>query len=150
MAEHSFEGTAALTLDGKGRLAMPARHREVLSALQAETITLTKGMSEGSLMVFPKPAWQQFRQRLEALPMEAVGWKRMFLGSASTVELDGSSRFLISPELRAAAGLTRDVLLMGLGSYFELWDAQRYAVSEAQLRQTPMPESLKNLSFAPA
>ena len=127
---------------------MPARHREVLSALGVETITLTKGMTDGSLMVFPHPAWEVFRQRIDALPMESVGWKRIFLGSASTVELDGSSRFLIAPELRNAAGITRDVLLMGLGSYFELWDAQRYAVSEAQVKQTPMPDSLKNMSFA--
>jgi len=127
---------------------MPARHREMLSEMGVESITLTKGMTEGSLMLFPRPAWQQFRARIEALPMESVGWKRMFLGSASTVEIDGSSRFLIAPELRAAAGITRDVLLMGLGSYFELWEAQRYAVSEAQVKQTPMPDSLKNLSFA--
>lgn len=127
---------------------MPARHREVLGALGVESITLTKGMSEGSLMVFPRPAWEQFRARVEALPMESVGWRRLFLGSASTVEIDSSSRFLIAPELRAAAGLTRDVLLMGLGSYFELWEAQRYAVSENDLRQTPMPDSLKHMSFA--
>lgn len=127
---------------------MPARHREALSAMGAETVTLTKGTTDGSLMLFPKPAWEQFRARIEALPLESVGWKRRFLGSASTVEIDGSSRFLIAPELRNAASLTKEVLLMGLGTYFELWDAQRYAASEAQLMLTPMPESLKNLSFA--
>ena len=48
----------------------------------------------------------------------------------------------------AAAGIARDTILLGMGSYFELWEAQRYAVSEAQVKQTPMPDSLKNLSFA--
>ena len=60
---------------------------------------------------------------------------------------DGSSRVLISPELRAAAGLTRDVMLLGMGSHFELWDAQRHAAHEAEVTQQGMPEVLKDFSF---
>ena len=141
-----FQGPAGLTLDGKGRIAMPSRHREILSAMGCSQLTITKH-PEGSLMIFPRPAWETFRERVAALPMEAAGWKRIFLGNAMDVEIDASSRVLIAPELRAAAGLTRDVMLLGMGSHFELWDAVRYADHEARVMQSEMPESLKSFSF---
>lgn len=141
-----FQGPAALTLDGKGRIAMPSRHREVLAAMGVHQLTITKH-PEGSLMIFPRPAWENFRERMAALPMSASGWKRIFLGNAMDVDIDASSRVLIAPELRAAAGLTRDVMLLGMGSYFELWDAARYAEHEAKVMQSEMPDALKDFSF---
>lgn len=141
-----FQGPSGLTLDGKGRIAMPSRHREVLAAMGVNQLTITKH-PEGALMIFPRPAWENFRDRVAALPMEAAGWKRIFLGNAMDVEIDASSRVLIAPELRAAAGLTRDVMLLGMGSHFELWDAARYAEHEAKVMQSPMPEALKSFSF---
>ena len=146
MANIVFQGPAALTLDGKGRIAMPSRHRELLNAMGVNQLTVTKH-PVGSLMVFPRPAWEIFRERVAALPMEAAGWKRVFLGNAMDVDIDGSSRVLIAPELRAAAGLVRDVMLIGMGSHLELWDAQRHAEHEAQVMQSQMPESLKSFSF---
>ncbi|GIX23329.1 MAG: transcriptional regulator MraZ [Caldimonas sp.] len=141
-----FQGASALSLDAKGRLTVPARHRDVLAALCAGRLTLTKH-PEGCLMVFPRPAWEQFRDKIAALPMSAAGWKRIFLGNAQDVEIDGASRVLISPELRAAAGLNKDVMLLGMGSHFELWDAERYAAHEAAVMQQGMPEVLKDFSF---
>ena len=119
MAGNMFQGASALTLDGKGRVAVPARHRDVLLATAAGQLTLTKH-PQGCLMVFPRPAWEAFRDRVAALPMSASGWKRIFLGNAMDVEIDASSRVLVSPELRASARLNRDVMLLGMGSHFEL------------------------------
>jgi MraZ protein len=141
-----FQGPAALTLDGKGRIAMPSRHRELLTLMAVNQLTITKH-PEGPLMIFPRPAWEVFRDKVAALPMEASGWKRLFLGSAMDVEIDASSRVLIAPELRLSAGLVRDVMLLGMGSHFELWDSQRYAEHEARVMQSEMPESLKSFSF---
>ena len=146
MANIVFQGPAALTLDSKGRIAMPARHRELLTAMNVNQLTVTKH-PEGALMIFPRPAWELFRDRIAALPMDAAGWKRVFLGNAMEVELDASSRLLIAPELRASAGLARDVMLLGMGSHFELWDATRHAEHEAKVMQSEMPESLKSFSF---
>ena len=146
MANNVFQGPAALTLDGKGRIAMPSRHRELLRTMGVNGLTITKH-PEGSLLVFPRPAWDAFRERVAALPMEASGWKRVFLGNAMVVEIDASSRVLIAPELRASTGLVRDVMLIGMGSHLELWDAQRYAEYEARVMQSEMPESLKSFSF---
>ncbi|MCU7373481.1 division/cell wall cluster transcriptional repressor MraZ [Paucibacter sp. O1-1] len=141
-----FQGASALAMDAKGRLAVPTRHREVLQALCAGQLTITKH-PEGCLMVFPRPAWENFRDRIAALPMSASGWKRVFLGNAQDVEIDGAARVLISPELRVAAGLQKDVMLLGMGSHFELWDAQAYAAHEAQVMQSELPDALKDFSF---
>ena len=125
---------------------MPARHRELLAAMGSSQLTITKH-PEGSLMIFPRSAWEGFRDRVAALPMEASGWKRVFLGNAMDVEIDAQSRFLVPPELRASAGLVRDVMLLGMGSHFELWDAQRHADHELKVMQSDMPDALKSFSF---
>lgn len=123
-----------MSLDAKGRMAVPARHRDALSALCSGQLTITKN-PDGCLMVFPRPAWEAFRDKVAALPMSAAGWKRIFLGNAMDVEVDSAARVLISPELRAAAGITKDVMLLGMGSHFELWDADRYAAHEAEVME---------------
>ena len=135
MANTVFQGPAALTLDGKGRLAMPARHRELLTAMGCSQLTITKH-PEGSLMIFPRPRWEDFRAQVAALPYSQVGVKRVFLGHADEVEMDATSRVLIHPELRAWAGLERDVKLMGMGSHFELWAAPAYAAHETGVMQS--------------
>ncbi|HEX5356314.1 division/cell wall cluster transcriptional repressor MraZ [Aquabacterium sp.] len=141
-----FQGASALSLDAKGRMAVPSRHRDALQALCAGQLTITKN-PDGCLMVFPRPAWETFRDKVAALPMSAAGWKRIFLGNAMDVEIDSAARVLISPELRAAAGLTKEVMLLGMGSHFELWDAQKYAEHEAAVMAQPMPEALQDFTF---
>ena len=79
--------------------------------------------------------------------MAAREWKRIFLGNAVDVELDTAGRILIAPELRAACGLTKDVMLLGMGSYIEIWDATKRAESEAQTIAGDMPEALSGLPF---
>lgn len=146
MAQFVFQGASALALDAKGRLAVPARHREVLAALAEGQLTLTKH-PDGCLLVFPRPAWETFRDKVAALPMAAQGWKRVFLGYAMDTQIDSASRVLISPELRAAAGLNKDVVLLGMGSHFELWDRERYAAHEAEVMQQGLPDALRDFSF---
>jgi MraZ protein len=147
VAETVFQGTSALTLDAKGRITVPARHRDALADLSRSQLTLTKHPTVGCLLVFPRPGWEAFRERLGGLPMQAEGWKRVFLGSAVDVEVDASSRLLIPPELRGAAGLSRDVLLIGMGQRLELWDASRYAAHEAQVMASPMPDAIRDFVF---
>ena len=141
-----FQGASSLNLDAKGRLSVPTRHRDVLLATAAGQITITKH-PHGCLMVFPRPEWEKFRERIAALPMSAQWWKRIFLGNAMDVEMDATGRVLVSPELREAAGITRDTMLLGMGQHFELWDKARYEAQEAQAMQGEMPEVFKDFSF---
>ncbi len=141
-----FQGASSLTLDGKGRLSVPTRHRDVLSATAQGLVTITKH-PHGCLMLFPRPEWDLFRDRIAALPMSAQWWKRIFLGNAMDVELDSTGRILISPELRASAGIAKDTILLGMGSYFELWDKTAYETQESKAMQEQMPEVFKDFSF---
>ena len=79
--------------------------------------------------------------------MSARAWQRIFLGNASDVEMDSAGRILIAPELRNAAELTRDVMLLGMGSHFEIWDAAKLEESESQAVAEGMPDVLNNFSF---
>ncbi|MDM7457402.1 MAG: division/cell wall cluster transcriptional repressor MraZ [Tepidimonas sp.] len=141
-----FQGASSLSLDAKGRLSVPTRHRDVLSATAAGQLTITKH-PHGCLMIFPRPEWEAFRQRIAQLPMSAQWWKRIFLGNAQDVEMDAQGRVLIAPELRAAAGITKEAMLLGMGNHFELWDAATYAAQEAEAMQGEMPEAFQDFSF---
>ncbi len=141
-----FQGASALSLDAKGRLSVPTRHRDVLGATAAGQLTITKH-PHGCLMIFPRPEWEKFRERIAELPMSAQWWKRIFLGNAMDVERDGTGRVLISPELRQWAGITKDVVLLGMGRHFELWDKATYEAEEAQAMQAEMPDVFKDFSF---
>jgi MraZ protein len=141
-----FQGASSLSLDAKGRLSVPTRHRDVLSATAGGLLTITKH-PHGCLMIFPRPEWEAFRQRIAQLPMSAQWWKRIFLGNAQDVEMDAQGRVLIAPELRAAAGITKEAMLLGMGTHFELWDAATYAAQEAEAMKGEMPEAFQDFSF---
>ncbi|MCL1962551.1 MAG: division/cell wall cluster transcriptional repressor MraZ [Desulfovibrionaceae bacterium] len=125
---------------------MPTRHRDALLTACAGALTITKH-PEGCLMVFPRTEWEKFRDRVTGLPMSAQWWKRIFLGNAMDVEMDATGRVLVPPELRAAAGLTREAMLLGMTTYFELWDQATYEAKEAEARQAGMPQAVQDFVF---
>lgn len=141
-----FQGASALNLDVKGRMSIPARHRDALAVQCEGRGTLTRH-PHGCLLFFPRPVWEAHREQIAAWPMSARAWQRIFLGNASDVEMDSAGRILVAPELRNAVGLTRDVMLLGMGSHFELWDAARLAENESQAVAAGMPDVLTNFSF---
>jgi len=141
-----YQGASALSMDAKGRMSIPARHRDALSLQSEGRVTLTKH-PHGCLLLFPRPVWEAHREQIAAWPMSARAWQRIFLGNASDVEMDSAGRILISPELRAAVGMTREVMLLGMGSHFEVWDAAKLDESESQAIAAGMPDVLNNFSF---
>jgi MraZ protein len=141
-----FQGVSAINLDAKGRMSIPAKHRDALAVQCEGRVTLTRH-PDGCLLFFPRPVWESHREQIAAWPMSAKSWQRIFLGNACDVELDSAGRILISPELRAAVGLTRDVMLLGMGSHFEIWDAAKLAENEQAAVAGPLPDVLSNFSF---
>lgn len=141
-----FQGASALNLDAKGRMSVPARHRDALQIQGDGRVTFTKH-PDGCLLLFPRPEWEAFRSRVAQLPMDAHWWRRIFLGNAQDLDIDSSGRLLISPELRAAARIEREVILLGMGSHLEVWDAQIYAEKEQAAIALGMPEALKQFTF---
>ena len=141
-----FQGASALNLDAKGRMSIPAKHRDALAVQFEGRLTLTRH-PHGCLLFFPRPVWESHRDQIAAWPMSARAWQRIFLGNACDVEMDSAGRILISPELRSAVGLTRDVMLLGMGSHFEIWDAAKQAEKEQQALDAGTPDVLANFSF---
>ena len=141
-----FQGASSINLDGKGRLSIPTRHRDVINEKASGQLTITKH-PHGCLMIFPRQEWEKFSERISALPMSAQWWKRIFLGNAMDVDLDTTGRVLISPELRNAAGIVKDTILLGMGHHFELWDKETYDTKEALAMQGQMPDVFKDFSF---
>ncbi|MBY0241531.1 MAG: division/cell wall cluster transcriptional repressor MraZ [Burkholderiaceae bacterium] len=141
-----FQGASAITLDAKGRMSIPARHRDAL-ALQCEgRLTLTKH-PDGCVLMYPRHVWEAKRDQIAAWPMSARGWQRILLGNAVDVEMDTAGRILVAPELRAAVGLGRDVILSGMMTHFEIWDPAKRADNEAQTIEAGMPDALSDFSF---
>ena len=132
-----FQGAAALSLDAKGRLTVPSRHRDALqasSAPAASSLVLT-AHPDGCLLLYPEAAWEPIRDRVMAFPSLDARfsvWKRLLVGFAEEVEIDAAWRVLISPELRKFANLEKPVMLVGQGSHFEIWN---HDVWEKQLQQ---------------
>ena len=95
--------------------------------------------------VLGDPAIRSLTIILPPATSEHDAWRRLYIGSATDVEIDSASRVLIPPELRRWAELDREVKFLGMGSSFELWDIQRYEAREATAIALGAPEALRSL-----
>ena len=141
-----FQGSSALTLDAKGRISIPAKYRDALVVQAEGLLTLTRH-PDGCLLMYPRLEWEKKREQIAAFPMSARGLQRLLLGNAQDVSVDGSGRVLVAPELRSASGMTREVMLLGMGAHFELWDAASLTRREAEDLAQGMPDVLNQFSF---
>lgn len=119
-----FRGVSNLSLDTKGRLAIPARYRDRIESCCASRLVITVD-SDRCLLIYPEPNWIEIERKLNQLPSfnpAARKLQRLYIGHASEVEMDAQGRVLISPELRRFAALDRRVALVGQSNKFELWD----------------------------
>ncbi len=119
-----FQGASQINLDAKGRLAVPVKHRESLAAPSAGKLTLT-AHPHGCLLLYPLAEWEPKREQLNKFPsldITASAWKRLLIGFAEEVVIDNAGRILVSPELRRYAGIEKQIMLVGQGSHFEVWN----------------------------
>jgi MraZ protein len=123
-----FRGAAKVTLDDKGRTVMPTRFRDQIVNEARGKLLVTLGL-EKCLLIYPQPAWEQVERTLMELPSlipQSQLLQRLILGYATELELDSHFRFLLPSELRSAAKLERQVMLVGQGNRIELWDEARW------------------------
>jgi len=146
VSQWRYFGGPVLTLDNKGRLTVPAQWRDQISQQTGGKLVLTKDPAN-CLALFPPSVFAQLDAVLAKLPSEYDGWKRLYNGSLTQLEMDSASRILIPPELRRWAGFkdSGSVIFMGIGTHFELWDPDRNEAQEAQLLAKGKPEALSNL-----
>jgi MraZ protein len=123
-----FRGVTQLSLDAKGRLAIPARYRDGLMTFCAGCLIVTADPSR-CLLIYPRPAWEPIEQKLNNLSSfnpRTRSLQRLLVGNASDVEMDAAGRILVSPPLRQFASLSKEVVLVGQGAKFELWDEEQW------------------------
>ena len=113
------------SLDAKGRLIMPAKLRESIG----ENFVVTKGL-DGCLFAFSKTEWNNFEEKLKALPLSnrnSREFTRFFLSGATECEIDKQGRFLIPTNLREVAELQKEVVIIGVGTRIEFWDKKKWS-----------------------
>ncbi len=141
-----FRGVTILNLDAKGRMAIPTKYRERISALGEGQLVVTLDMNDPCLLIYPTPEWEDIERKLVKLPSlnkQAARLKRILLGHASEVDLDSHGRILLPPALRELVSLEKKVILLGQGNKFEVWDEQTWNDRRDQmLEETGMDEGL--------
>jgi MraZ protein len=149
-----FRGVNNITLDAKGRMAMPTRYRERLHECCTGQLVVTVDRDH-CLLMYPLPEWEEIERKLVRLPSlnkQARRLQRLLIGHATECQLDANGRVLLPPPLREFASLNRQAVLIGQGNKFELWDEQIWnerrdiwlAEEDDELE---MPDELESLSL---
>jgi len=148
-----FRGATKVSLDAKGRMAIPTRYRERLSARCDGQIVVTVD-KDHCLLVYPLPDWEELERKLVRLPSMNKAARRLvriMVGYATEVDMDGSGRILVSKELREFASLDKQGMLIGQGNKFELWDEATWNEKrDAWLSDEDdgeMPADLESIAF---
>ncbi len=119
-------GTHPRTLDEKKRLALPKRLREQLG--EPTTLYVSPGPDQ-CLWVYTQAGLERLAEKLDQAPAtdaEARASRRLYFAQTEAVEIDRSGRILLPERLVQYAGLTHDVVLLGVRDHLELWDAPRW------------------------
>ncbi len=119
-----FQGETAVTLDDKGRLAIPTAFRDLVARAGNRLVITYNPYESGSLWLYPEKAWEAVRDQVNALPNAKRVHRNLQLklvGAATFVEPDGNGRILMPSSHRNAVGIEKKAVLLGMGNKFELW-----------------------------
>ena len=125
-----LNGEFHFKVDGKGRMALPAKFRKVLS----KDLVVTPELTNECVYVFETPDFNEWVEKLfidrfgeyKESDREHVKLRRVLKSRARDVEVDASGRIMLSPEVRAAVGIDKEVVVVGNTGRFEIWDADRF------------------------
>ena len=131
---------------------VPTRSREALTQGGTVKLVLT-AHPDGCLLLYPAPAWEPIRARVMSFPSldrQFSVWKRLLVGFAQEVELDATGRLLVPPEMRDFAKIQREVMFVGQGSHYEIWDLEQWNSQLESLRSGGggnLPPGMENFSL---
>ena len=149
-----FRGASKVTLDSKGRLAIPSRYRDRITS-RGDGQLISTVDRDYCLLIYPLPDWEEIERKLVRLPAlnrQARRLQRLMVGYATELDMDSHGRILLTRELREFAGLDRHAMLIGQGNKFELWDEERWNarreqwLADDQDERTGLPQELESLS----
>ena len=154
MTEPAFRGISNLNLDSKGRLVMPAKYREEIVDCCDGKMIMTVDL-DLCLMLYPIEEWLLIEKKIAALPSldkKARALKRVLIGYATDISMDKGGRLLVPPPLREFAKLDKQIVLIGQGNKFEIWDEVHWkqntdACVEENINKDDLIGDLGTLSF---
>lgn len=124
-----FRGISSVTMDAKGRMALPARYRDAVAVASDGRIVVTIDMRESCLLLYPSAEWELVQGKLENLSNinpQARLLQRLLIGHATDLELDAAGRLLLPSMLRDFGGLKKKLVLVGQGNKIEIWSADHW------------------------
>lgn len=135
--EVDLNGEFHFKVDGKGRVALPAKFRKVLS----KDLVVTPELEGECVYVFETPDFNEWVDKLfvdrfgeyKESDRQHVNLRRKLKARARDVEVDASGRIMLSPEVRAAVGIDKEVVIVGNTGRFEIWDAERYDAVDSEI-----------------
>ncbi|NLC12579.1 MAG: division/cell wall cluster transcriptional repressor MraZ [Chloroflexi bacterium] len=124
-----FYGRSTYNIDKKGRMTVPSKYREE----SPDGVVVTKGL-DGNLMVYAKETFDIFAESMNSISItdpNLRSFRREILGNSAELTYDSAGRILIPIHLRKLAGIEENVIIVGSGQYFEIWDLDRLEAYES-------------------
>lgn len=145
-----FRGRFEHSIDPKGRVSIPSKFREILSTNYDDRLILTN--FDGCLWAYPVAEWQIIEDKVAARPQfdpKLMAFRRVFISAATECPIDKQGRILIPPTLREYAGITKDLVFVGITNHLEIWSSDRWkhVFKESQEDVANMMESLGDLGL---
>ena len=144
-----FQGETAITVDDKGRLAIPTASREQVARGGNRLVVTYNPYESGCLWLYPESAWEKVRDQVNALPNAKRVHRNLQLklvGAATVVEPDGSGRIVLPPSHRNTAGIGKKAVLLGMGNKFELWsEAAHLAQIQSTIGESEVSDDMLDL-----
>lgn len=143
-----FRGINSVSLDGKGRMALPARVRESVGTVSDGKLVVTIDTRDRCLLLYPLPFWEEVQAKLESLPNmnpRSRTIQRLLIGHATDLEPDGNGRLLLPQKLRDYAQLDKKLVLVGQGRKMEIWSETLW---ETQMEEWLSDDTVAQLADA--
>lgn len=152
-----FRGVSHVTIDAKGRMAIPVRHRDQLMQHCNGEVVVTIDTEDNCLMLYPLPAWNDVERKIETLPTfdpAARRIQRLLIGHATDIQMDGSGRLLLPAPLREYALMDKKLVLLGQINKIEIWSESHWLerregliAQKDESGQEEKPDFLETLSL---
>ena len=130
-----FRGLSTISVDDKGRLAIPSRYRDLLAAQSSQDLVITLNPWDRALWLYPLGEWELIEAKLSGLSdLDRHGrrTKQIMRGYATDCSCDAQGRVLLPVELREIAHITKQVTVLGQGNKFEIWDMASWQAERDQ------------------
>lgn len=148
-------GSSTVSVDAKGRVAIPTKHRDALMNASNGRMVVTISAENHCLWLYTLAAWEEVERKLISLPTldtQVSRLKAMLIGHADDCDMDASGRLLLPPDLRKFAGINKKATLVGQGDKFEIWDEEQWIAHRESFMadafdKTALPPELQTLAF---